>query len=116
MVYKLGNISDMAMLPSVDDNTYRNIYEFVSVLEHEYGCDRNIDTDDGGYVLYATPGTTAEEIKVYFDYSANTIEWVNTSGDILCALYLLNNDYSVTIIMSRSDAPDEITKAIVEGY
>ena len=117
MVYKLGNIDDLKILPSpLDDNTFRNIYELVSVLTHEYGADRNVDTDDGGYVLYAPKGTNVEEIKAYFDYTKNAIEYVNRSVDICCAFYLLNNDFSVVIIMSTADAPDEIKEAFEEGY
>lgn len=111
MVYKLGNISDMASLPSLDENTYRNIYEFVSVLTYEYGSDRDIDSS-GGYVLYATEGTDAEEIKHYFDFSHNIVEYVNRSGDIICAMYILNDDYAVVIIMSIDDVPAEIAQEI----
>ena len=112
MIYKLANISDMAMLPSLDDISYTNVYEFVSVLEQQYGVDRNIDADDGGYVLYVSKGTNCEEIKAFFDYSKNTIEYVNRFDDILCAVYLLNNDYAVVIILSADDAPSEITNEI----
>ena len=116
MVYKLCNICDMASLPSMSQNAWNNIFEFVKVLTFEYGSDRNIDHDDGGYVLYCPEGTSCEEIKDYFDYSKNTVEYVNRSGDICCAMYLLNNDYAVTIIISTADAPNEITEAFEEGY
>lgn len=49
MVYKLGNTSDLASLPSTDPVTLQNLYELTSVLTNEYGDDRNeVDylTDD----------------------------------------------------------------------
>lgn len=116
MVYKIGNIADLTKLPSLTEVEYRNLYEWVSNLDLHYGSDRNVDTDDGGYVLFATPGTKAEEIKVYFDYSNNTLEYVNTDCGLCSALYLLNNDYSVVIVMRIADAPTEITTAFEEGY
>lgn len=51
MVYKLGNLKDLKSLPAMDKVTYGTLFELVSVLSYEYGEDRNIDNDDGGYVL-----------------------------------------------------------------
>ena len=120
MVYKLGNVTDLESLPPMDEVTYGTLFEFTSVLTNEYGADRNIDQDDGGFVLYATPGTDAEEVKAMFDYSAHTIEYVNRTlqaePPICSALYILNNDFTVVIVMSISDSPKEITDNFEEGY
>ena len=120
MVYKLGNLKDLESLPPMDEVTYSTLFEFTSVLTNEYGADRDINNDDGGYVLYATPGTDAEEVKVMFDYSAHTIEYVNRTlqadPPICSALFLLNNDYAVVIVMSIADASKEITDNFEEGY
>lgn len=116
MVYKFGNTSDLASLPSTDPVTLQNLYELTSVLTNEYGDDRNIDTDDGGFVLYVTPGTPAEEVKASFDYTKYPLEYVNRFGPICCAFYFLNNEFAVTIVMSITDAPIEITDAFEEGY
>ncbi len=120
MVYKLGNVADLESLPTLDKVTYGVLWEFTSVLTNEYGADRDVDNDDGGYVLYATPGTDTEEVKAMFDYSAHTIEYVNRTlqaePPICSALYLLNNEYAVVIVMSISDAPKEIADNFEEGY
>lgn len=116
MVYKLGNVSDLDTLPSVDNVTWKNLYELTSVLTNEYGRDRNIDNDDGGFVLYATPGTADEDIKACFDYTKHTVEYVNRDHDICCSFYTINNEFTVVIVMSIADAPCEITNAFEEGY
>ena len=116
MVYKLGNVSDLDTLPSVDKITWKNLYELTSILTNEYGVDRNVDNDDGGFVLYAPPSSTAEDIKACFDYTKHTVEYVNRDHGICCAFYILNNEFTVTIVMSISDAPTEITEAFEEGY
>ena len=76
--------------------------------------------DDGGYVLYAVPGTKAEEIKARFDYTAHLMEYVNRTLDaepaICTALWLLNNEFAVVLVMSIADAPKEITDEFEEGY
>lgn len=120
MVYKLGNLKDLKSLPAMDKVTYGTLFELISVLSYEYGEDRNIDNDDGGYVLYATPGTSPEEIKTVFDFSAHTIEYVNRTlqaePPICSALFLIGNDFAVVIVMSIADAPKEITDNFEEGY
>lgn len=120
MVYKLGNLSDLDALPSLDARTYANLFELTSVLSSEYGIDRDINHDDGGYVLYAPPSTDPEEVKKIFDYSAHPIEYVNRDLNavppICTAFFLLSNEFAVTIVMSIADAPAEITSAFEEGY
>ena len=114
MIYKLHGIEDLEKLPNVDKATYDVLKELTSVLTFEYS-----DTS-GGYVLYATPGTTAEELKSVFDYSAHTLEYVNRTlkaePPICSAFYILQNDYVVTIVMSINDTPKEITDNFEEGY
>ena len=73
MVYKLGNTSDLASLPSTDPVTLQNLYELTSVLTNEYGDDRNIDTDDGGFVLYAPPEHRQKKPK--FSLTIPSIPW-----------------------------------------
>ena len=116
MVYKLGHVSDLSSLSSLTPGTYDTLYEYLSVLDNEYGCDRDIDHSDGGYVLYVTPNSDVADIRVYFNLSANTLEYVNRHEDILSAMYILNNDYAVVIVMSIADAPQEFIDAFEECY
>ena len=120
MVYKLGNISDLNMLPCLDARTWANLYELASVLSSEYGTNRDVDRDDGGYVLYATPGTDSEEVKKIFDYSAHPIEYVNRDfyavPPICTAFFIQSNEFAVAIVMSIADAPAEVVEAFEEGF
>lgn len=112
MVHKLANVSDLEKLASIDPKTREVLYELTSVLTNEYGANRDVDNGDGGYVLYVTPGTSHEEIKRSFNYSAHQIEYANREWSIdaaLCsAMYILNNDHVVVIVMPVADAPAEI--------
>ena len=112
MVHKLANVSDLDKLTSVDSKTKEVLYELTSVLTNEYGADRDVDVGDGGYVLYVTPGTPHEEIKKSFNYSAHQIEYANrewtVDAAICSAMYILNNDHVIVIVMPVADAPAEI--------
>lgn len=112
MIYKIGTISDMDSIVFENNEVKQLVYHYVSILTYEYGADRNIDTDNGGYILYATMGTTAEEIKAFFDYTQDLVEFVEVQDDVCSALYILSSDYGVVIIMSLSDTPPEILKEI----
>ena len=108
MVYKIGNIADLGMLPCIADTALELLWHHASVLSREYGEDRNVDTDDGGYILYAVPGTSAEEVKAFFDFSKHIPEHVDQYDTLCECVYILNNDFAVVIIISIADAPTEI--------
>ena len=114
MVYKIGNVSDLEELPQLEDTALELLYHYASVLTTEYGAEREVDHDDGGFLLYATSGTSAEDIKPFFDFSKAVAESVDRFGELLTAMFLLNNEYAVTIVMSASDAPQEFIN-MLEG-
>ena len=72
MVYKIGTITDLATLPPMDNTALELVYYHASVLTHEYGANRNVNESDGGFVLYATPGTNVKDIKAFFSEAAST--------------------------------------------
>ena len=112
MVYKIGNMSDLSTLPLINDTALELLCHHASVLSHEYGESRNIEEDDGGYILFASSGTNAAELKAFFDVSVHTPEHVDRYGNLCEAVYLLNNDYAIVIIMSVADAPIELLNEI----
>ena len=112
MVYKIGNATDLDMLPLIDNTALELLLHYARVLTIEYGENRNIDQDDGGYLLYAPSGTKAEEIKACFDYTKRYAESVDRFGHLLAATYILHNEFAVTIILSAEDAPTEILNEI----
>ena len=108
MVYKIGNIKDFEALPPMDEKIKELLYHYSKVLSTEYGEERDIDRSDGGYILYVTPHTAVEEIKVYFDYTRYKAECVERYGEVCSSMYLLNNDYCVTIVTMLENTPVEI--------
>ena len=108
MVYKIGNIKDLEALPPMDEGTKELLYHYAKVLSTEYGKERDIDRSDGGYILYVTSNATNEDVKAYFDYTRHRVECVERYGDICSAMYLLNNDFCVTILTMLENTPVEI--------
>ena len=112
MVYKIGNLADLETLPLISDVALELLCHHASVLSHEYGENRNFDEDSGGIIYYAVPGTDAEELKAFFDFSKHPPEHVDQYDTLCEALYVLNNNFTVVIIMSLDDAPTELLNEI----
>ena len=74
----------------------------------EYGIDRDIDNNDGGYVVFVTENTSNNEIIEVFDYTRHTVEYVEVGEAYSTAVYLLNNEYTVMLIMPTEQLPDEL--------
>ena len=111
MIYKIGSLSDLTGI-TISEEAKEFLYYYANILSTEYGEDRDIDNNFGGYILYATPGTTEKDIKAYFDYTENLLEYVDTNNSVCVAVYITGDDYGVVIIMSIDDAPPEIKKEI----
>ena len=97
MVYKIGKVSDLARI-AIEDEAKEYLYYYANLLSTEYGENRNVDIDVGGYILYAPSGTTAEEIKAYFDTTQNTAEYVDSNGVFCSAVYITGDDYGVVVV------------------
>ena len=110
MIYKLGHVEDLEKIEIQDIAVKSAIQNYLEVLDNAYGKDRNIDEDDGGYVLYCTPETNLETLKDYFDYDSLVPEWVS---DISCepkylsALYILSSDYAIVVVIAEKDFKKE---------
>ena len=112
MIHKLGKLKDVESLSTIAPDILRLVHEKVKLLSAEYGEERDIDNDDGGYVLCCPYGTSEDELKEHFDYTMFLPEYVEVSNGICHALYLTNNEFSVSIIIHVDDLPNEIREEI----
>ena len=105
MVYKLGHEDEIDSLPfPVSGKLYDSLLEFLLVLDNGYGADRNVEQDDGGYVLFCTPGTTDSEIQHYFNFDGLVSDWVTSIShdpDYCASAYFLRDDYIVVLIRAK---------------
>lgn len=106
MVYKLGHEAEIGSLPfPVSGKLYDNLLEFLLVLDNEYGADRDVERDDGGYVLFCTPGTTDSEIHHYFTFDGLVPDCgtsIPHSPEYCASVYFLRDDYVVVLIQPRT--------------
>ncbi|SNS26194.1 hypothetical protein SAMN05446037_1006277 [Anaerovirgula multivorans] len=81
------------------------IKEIATVLDTEYGEDRDVDGADGGYILVIESKNELEKLKdIYIDMEDVIAEYVAlikvTDGENFTkSLILLNNDFSIILII-----------------
>lgn len=80
------------------------IREAVTILDAEYGENREADDDLGGYVLVIEAAEELEQLQDFrIDIEANVLDYVDviacSDGQVFTSsLILLNNDFSVVVI------------------
>lgn len=112
MVYKLAHIKDLQKLPITKHSVVPIIKEILTILDEEYGDERNVDEDDGGYILYLSCGTNSKDLINYFDYEKHLCEEIEIKNGYAVVTYLLNNEYSVTLVMHKEDLPEILRREL----
>ncbi|WP_415339140.1 hypothetical protein [Clostridium perfringens] len=91
----------------------KSIYETIDILNENYGENRNVDKDLGGYVLIVESIEDVKELRngmlkdILPEYTDEIIcsEGVNYTS----SLFLLSSDFSVVVI-----ADEELSKILLE--
>ena len=116
MVFKLAHEREIHSIPiPVEGKLYDDLFQFLIVLDSEYGEDRDVEHDDGGFVLFCTPGTEEEEVAAFFDCARYTPEWtirIEHEPEYCATLYIPRDEYAVVLILASVDAPKEIIAAM----
>lgn len=107
LTYKIKSMDDVVALPCQLPQAARDeLIRCTAILDYEYGTFR--DDADGGYTLIAQTTDDLAEIKAHVDYDCHPPEWVSRFDSYLAAMYLLTNDFSITLFMPLSVAPQSI--------
>ncbi|HHD2718509.1 TPA: hypothetical protein ACOTHS_002115 [Clostridium perfringens] len=104
---QLGDLSDYPI------EVIQSISEIIEILNENYGENRNVDKDLGGYVLVVENIEEVKELKngilkdILPEYTDEIIcsEGVNYTS----SLFLLSSDFSVVVI-----AEEELSKILLE--
>lgn len=87
-----------------------------SILDREYGANRNC-LESGGYALVAETAEDLQTIRGTIDYETHLCEWaeaIGENGEYISALYLMNDDYTILVLMPTAVAPKAIWPELEE--
>jgi len=96
------------------------IKEIASVLDSNYGVDRDVDRDDGGYLLVIQDKEDFAKLQeIYLDIDDLIPEYVDkitcSNGEVwINTLILMNNEFGVSLIMPIEIAPQTLLDEIYE--
>ena len=104
MIYQLTGAKDLSNVPWTDPIHAETAKEYLSILDEEYGSDRNI-TSDGGYLLYCTAKSDEADLPAYFPYDTLQPEYIDTiysTPRYQLSVYILATEYGVVVIKEES--------------
>lgn len=101
MLYKFGHVRELdTVILSIPTDALAALLECVQVLDNEYGEGRDMEKDDGGYVVLLEEEEDIDALKAFFPLDTSLPEWVGLSrSGYTSSLYILNNEYSVVLFM-----------------
>lgn len=102
----IGKVKEIDKVKHLPKNLVEKINELVQVLDNEYGSERDIDRDLGGYVAVLEEAVDIELLKESnLDIETEIPEWVEEVVDKdnvawMIALFILSDDYSIVVVTS----------------
>lgn len=104
MILKIGTLKDLERnKEKMPEEVFRHLRYSIELLEKNYGAERDIDHDDGGYVLLFNSLDALEKIRTMgmIDFTYHVPEWVDrietVKEDYGAALYLTSNDFGIIL-------------------
>ena len=101
---KISKISDLIGM-ELEINVVNSIKEQLKILDENYGSERNIDADLGGYVLVLETKDDVIEAKenILKDIIVEYVDDVECEGgkQYSLSLFLLSSDYAVVVVCTK---------------
>lgn len=100
----VGKVKELDKVKYLPMNVVKKINELLQVLDIEYGSERDIARDLGGYVAVVEQAGDIEQLKkINLDIEAEISEWVDEvadEGNVVwtVALFILSDDYSIVVV------------------
>lgn len=109
-VAQIQNLLDLQEKYKIPQEVIRVVEHIAEILDAEYGMERNVDNDDGGYILLLLPEKDMDDMKVlyyrvleeyglcYGTAEMESVICIYGEMEWFEELYLTTNDYSITVI------------------
>jgi hypothetical protein len=115
---KLLNESDISKIAHLEEDVRTYALEALTILDEEYGADRDPITDLGGYVVILENPEDIQELEELhnIDLTKNpSPEFVDfiypeRGPRYTASLFLLSSDYGIIIILPYDMTPKELLK------
>ena len=117
MLYRIGTQKEIPSICSkLPECAIAELYRCTATLGIEYGAERNY-LESRGYTLILEETKDLKELRKIINYDTHPCEWANRigeAGEFISALYLLNDDFSVVVLLPTVIAPNAILNDLEE--
>ena len=117
MLYRVGTVKELPILRNrLPEWVYEEVLRDVVGLDREHGANRCY-LQSGGYCMIAETTEDMAAIRDIINYDSHPCEWVDRlgpDGSFIRALYLLNDDFSITLYIPVAIAPITIINDMEE--
>ena len=89
------------------------LHNYLSVLDENYGENRNVHEDDGGFAIIIEDEKQLQEASAYIDLQDDIYEYIEEINEnYICMLKLCNNEFSVMIYIRKVLCTDNILECL----
>ncbi len=111
LLYRICTQKETSSMQSrLSECAAKELFRCTAALDIEYGAERNY-LESGGYTLILEEAKDLTEFQKIINYETHPCEWaarIGEAGEYVSALYLLNDDFSVVVLLPSAIAPDAI--------
>lgn len=116
---KIAHKREEGFLKHLPSEVAAKALEIVTILDDNYGEERAVEHDLGGYVLIVEVAEDIETIKELTDLEDILPEYVDlitceNGESYTCSLMLLSGDYSISLLIPLSLTPKELLEHMGE--
>ena len=105
----LGTLKDLDEVHIGDWDLNMSLHNYLSVLDENYGQDRNIYEDDGGFAVVVENEADLQEANAYVDMEKDIYEYIEEINEnYICMLKLCNNEFSIMIYIRKFLCSEEV--------
>ena len=113
-MYVIGTLKEAQKIKGVfPDVLFEAVCKDCEILDAEYGDDRNYYVR-GGFAVIIDDNEDFLNLKNLIDFNIDMYELFNVidSASYVSSVYVINDDFAISLFMPESIAPDSILNAI----
>jgi hypothetical protein len=107
---KLGTEKELLKISNLNKTMQKSIQSDIKILDENYGINRDIDKDLGGYVVILDVAEDITELNksIKLSIKEDIFEYAIIVDNYIKALYILSSDFAVVLYIRKSIAPKNI--------
>lgn len=109
----LGTLKDLDEVHIGNWELNARVHDYLEILDSNYGSDRNVYEDDGGFAIIVENEADLRESTEYFNMDTDIYEYLEEINEhYISMLKLCNNEFSIMIYIRKVLCSDEVLEQL----